>query len=582
MRVIATAGHVDHGKSTLVWGLTGTDPDRLAEEKIRGLTIDLGFASFILPSGQEVGFVDVPGHGRLVKNMLAGVSTVDACLFVVAATEGWKEQSEEHLRILELLGIARGVVALTKVGDLTEDLRELAALEIGDHLRGTFLDGAEIVPVDVPAGIGVIPLQNALDRLVAGTPPAPDRARPRLWVDRSFAIRGAGPVLTGTLTGGQLAVNDELLIEPDHRRVRVRGLQSHHHRLDTAEPGRRLAVNVAGVSHHEVTRGHVLVRPGQWHLTAVLDASFRVLASVEHPVSDRGAFAAYIGSGDFPVRLRVLGRQRNIEPGRSGTVRMWLGGRAPLPLLPGDRFVLRELGRGETIGGGQVLDVDPVLPARRAHPTASVERVIAERGWIDGDELERLTGERRPATVDRWVMAPDALDAVRQHITDAAAAAGRSGIDVASLSEIQRAVLSSGLPEVKVTGDRVVPAAEANAELSAAAQLVLTALNAEPWSPPDIPPGDRGARRELERAGLVIQAGDQWFSSSAVDKAVAVLAGLLAERPEGVTVSEVRETLCTSRKYALPLLAYLDATGVTRRRGDVRIAGPRLTSRALG
>jgi selenocysteine-specific elongation factor len=579
MRVIATAGHVDHGKSTLVWGLTGTDPDRLAEEKIRGLTIDLGFASFVLPSGEEVGFVDVPGHGRLVKNMLAGVSAVDACLFVVAATEGWKEQSEEHLRILELLGIARGVVALTKVGDFSDELRELAALEVADHLRGTFLDGCEIVPVDVPAGIGIAALRSALDRLVVVTPPAPDRARPRLWVDRSFAIRGAGPVLTGTLTGGRLAVNDELVIEPDHRRVRVRGLQSHHHRLDLADPGRRLAVNVTGVSHHEVTRGRALVRPGQWHLTAVLDASLLVLASVERPVSDRGAFAAYIGSGDFPARLRVLGPDRNIEPGQSGTVRMWLGGRVPLPLLPGDRYVLRELGRGETLGGGQVLDVDPILPAGRANPSLSVERVIAERGWIDADQLERLTGECRPATVDRWVMAPDALDAVRQQIADAAAVAGRTGIDVASLSEIERAVLSSGLPAVKVTGDRVVAAAEANTELSAAAQRVLMELNAEPWSPPDIALGDRGARRELERAGLVIQAGDLWFSSSAVDAAVAVLAGLLAQRPEGLTVSEVREALGTSRKYALPLLAHLDANGVTRRRGDVRIAGPRLTSR---
>jgi selenocysteine-specific elongation factor len=209
----------------------------------------------------------------------------------------------------------------------------------------------------------------------------------------------------------------------------------------------------------------------------------------------------------------------------------------------------------------------------------SVERVIAERGWIDGDQLERLTGERRPATVDRWVMAPDALDTVRQHITDAAAAAGRSGIDVASLSEIQRAVLNAGLPAVKVTGDRAVPAGEASADLSTAAQRVLVALDAEPWSPPEIAPGDRVARRELERAGLVIQAGELWFSASAVDKAIAVLAGLLALRPEGVTVSEVREALGTSRKYTLPLLAHLDATGLTRRRGDVRIAGPRLTSR---
>src|SRR5579863_9692021 len=192
MRVIATAGHVDHGKSTLVRALTGTDPDRWAEEKARGLTIDLGFASTTLPSGRDVGFVDVPGHGRFVKNMLAGVSAVDACLFVVAATEGWKAQSEEHLRILELLGITRGMVALTKVGALDDDDRQLAAWEVSDRLAGSFLAGAEMVAVDVPAGIGVDELREALDRLVAATAGAVDRDRPRLWVDRSFAVRGAG------------------------------------------------------------------------------------------------------------------------------------------------------------------------------------------------------------------------------------------------------------------------------------------------------------------------------------------------------------------------------------------------------
>jgi selenocysteine-specific elongation factor len=579
MRVIATAGHVDHGKSTLVWGLTGTDPDRLAEEKVRGLTIDLGFASFTLPSGEEVGFVDVPGHGRLVKNMLAGVSTVDACLFVVAATEGWKEQTEEHLRILELLGIARGVIALTKVGLLDADERELAALDVSDHLRGSFLAGAEMVPVDVPAGIGVESLRGALDRLVASTPPAPDHGRPRLWVDRSFSIRGAGPVLTGTLTGGRLAVNDDLVIEPDHHRVRIRGLQSHYRRLEEAEPGRRLAVNLTGVSHHEVSRGQALVRPGDWHLTRMLDASLHVLVSVEHPVSDRGAFAAYIGSGDFPVRLRVLGSERSVEPGQSGAVRLWLGGLVPLPLLPGDRYVLRELGRGETVGGGEVLDVDPVLPLRRAAPTISAERVIAERGWVDADLLEQLTGERRPPTVDRWVMAPDLLEETRRRIIDATTTAGSTGVDVASLSEIQRAVLGAGLPGVTLRGDRVVMADAVDAELSTAAKRVLAELAASPWAPPDVPRQDRGAVRELERAGLAVAVGDLWFSAQAVDAAVGVIAGLLNQYPDGFTVSAAREALGTTRKYAMPLLAHLDSTGVTRRRGDIRIGGPRLAPR---
>jgi selenocysteine-specific elongation factor len=579
MRVIATAGHVDHGKSTLVWGLTGTDPDRLAEEKSRGLTIDLGFAFTTLPSGQEVGFVDVPGHGRLVKNMLAGVSAVDACLFVIAATEGWKAQSEEHLRILELLGIDRGVVAMTKVGLVSDDERELALLEIADRLRGSFLAAAEVVPVDVPAGIGVDALRTALDRLVAATPPAPDRGRPRLWADRSFAIRGAGTVLTGTLIDGSLALNDELAIEPGHHPVRVRGLQTHHRRLETAPPGRRLAVNLTGVGHRDVTRGQALVRPGQWYLSSVIDVSLRVLESVPHPVSDRGAFAVYIGSGDFPVRLRVLGGRPQIEPGESGQARMWLRGRIPLPLLPGDRYVLRELGRGETVGGGEVLDVEPVLPPRQAAPTISAARIVAERGWIDADYLERLTGERLPPTVDRWVMAPAALDELRRQIAEAVRDAGSTGIALASLSEIQRAVIATGLPGITVTADRVMETAAVSTELSAAATRTLAALAASPWSPPAMSPADRGALRELERAGLAVEVGDLWFSAAAVDEAVVVLAELLAEHPEGVTVSLAREALGSSRKYVMPLLAHLDATGMTRRRGDVRIPGPRLASK---
>ena len=275
MRVIATAGHVDHGKSTLVWALTGTDPDRWEAEKTRGMTIDLGFASTTLPSGREVGFVDVPGHGRFLKNMLAGVSEVDACLFVVAATEGWMAQSEEHLRILELFGLSHGVIALTKVGLVDEEVLELATLEIAERLEGTFLSGAETVGVDVPAGVGLDALRSALDRLVAATPAAVDRGRPRLWIDRSFPVRGAGTVVTGTLGGGRVSVGDELLVGPASQPVRVRGLQSHYHSLASAEPGRRLAVNLTGVGHQQVGRGHALVRPGQWQLTRTVDASLR-------------------------------------------------------------------------------------------------------------------------------------------------------------------------------------------------------------------------------------------------------------------------------------------------------------------
>src|SRR6476646_2804034 len=243
MLLVTTAGHVDHGKSSLVRMLTGTDPDRFAEEQRRGMTIDLGFAHTTLPSGTEVSFVDVPGHVRFIKNMLAGVGTVDACVFVVAATEGWKPQSEEHLRILELLGLRHGVVALTKVGLADDDLIDLARLDVAEHVAGTFLEAAEVVGVDAPAGLGVADLVAALDRLTASTPRSTDRDRPRLWVDRVFAARGSGTVVTGTLGGGSLAVDDELVLLPRGRSVRVRGLQSLHQRADRVGPGHRTAVN---------------------------------------------------------------------------------------------------------------------------------------------------------------------------------------------------------------------------------------------------------------------------------------------------------------------------------------------------
>ena len=440
MHVVATAGHVDHGKSTLVLTLTGMDPDRFAEEKTRGLTIDLGFAWTKLPSGRELAFVDVPGHVRFIKNMLAGVGAVDACLFVVAATEGWKPQSEEHLRILELLGIDRGIVALTKVGLVDDEWRELAQLELADHLRGSFLETAEVVEVDALAGSGVAGLQAALDALLAKTPTAVDRGRVRLWVDRSFAAKGSGTVVTGTLAGGSLSVDDDLVLVPGGRKARVRALQSHKSGLAVATPGRRLAVNLAGVHHDQVERGHALVRADQWEPTKVLDCALTVLGSLDHDVSRRGAYQAYIGSGEHPVRLRVLGGEA-LAPGSTGFVRLHLP--SAVPLLPGDRLVLRESGRGETVGGGEVLDVAPVLPAYKARPSRSVDRVIAERGWVEADLLERLTGERRAPTMGRWVADPAAMVDAEARVRAAIDDAGPLGLDVAALSERDRAVLDT-------------------------------------------------------------------------------------------------------------------------------------------
>ena len=569
MHVVGTAGHVDHGKSTLVLALTGIDPDRLAEEKARGLTIDLGFAWATLPSGRDLAFVDVPGHVRFLKNMLAGVGAIDACLFVVAATEGWKPQSEEHLRILELLGVTHGLVALTKVATVDDDHREIARLDVIDRVTGTFLEHAELVDVDAPAGVGLDALRAALDRLLAGTPFATDSDRPRLWVDRVFAAKGSGTVVTGTLTGGAIAVDDELVVLPSNLRGRVRALQSLKRAHERIGPGHRVAVNLSGVSHDRLARGDALVRSRQWRPTRTVDASLRVLRALQHDVSRRGAYAAYVGSGEHAVRVRVLGTDA-IEPGGEGFVRLHLP--VALPLVPGDRFVLREFGRDETVGGGEVLDVAPVLPASKAHPSRSVDRVLAERGWLEADELERLTGEHRPPTLGRWVVAPEALAETQDRVRGAVEQAGPLGVDVATFDDHERASLAT-LEGVTVEGGR---ARRTAVDDPLAAHPYLAALEQAAFTPPEPEGVPRVELRELVRRGLVIERDGCYFAAAAIDAAARVIASLLATSPEGVTVAQVRDALSTTRKHALPLLAHLDATGVTRRRGDVRIAGPRL------
>jgi selenocysteine-specific elongation factor len=407
--VIGTAGHVDHGKSALVLALTGTDPDRLAEEKARGLTIDLGFAWSSLPSGREVGFVDVPGHERFVHNMLAGVGGVDCALFVVDASEGWRPQSAEHLAILDLLGIATGVVALSKV-DLVDDATRASVAEaVAARLAGTSLAGAAIVPTSAPNGLGLDELRTALDRALDRVPEPPDRGRPRLAVDRVFSVRGSGTVVTGTLIGGSFRPDIEAELLPAGRRVRIRALQSHGRPVTVADPARRLAVNLAGVATDEVNRGDVLVLPKQWRPTTTVDCRLRCLAGAPAPLRGRGAYLLYAGAAETATRLQPLDTHE-VRPGEVALVRLHL--EHPLVLDLGEPVVLRDAGRDETVGGGTVLDP---FPLSQVHGTAArvrrveeleareealrlddraglLERVLAERGSVARSDLPMLVG----------------------------------------------------------------------------------------------------------------------------------------------------------------------------------------------
>ncbi|MEO6123329.1 MAG: selenocysteine-specific translation elongation factor [Ilumatobacteraceae bacterium] len=569
MRVIATAGHVDHGKSSLVLALTGTDPDRFAEEKRRGLTIDIGFAHTTLPSGAEISIIDVPGHVRFLRNMLAGVGGIDACLFVVAATEGWKPQSEEHLRILQLLGVRHGVIALTKVDLVDDEWREIATLELLDHLAGTFLADAPIVEVAAPSGIGLDTLRSALDDLVAVAPAAIDRGRPRLWVDRVFAAKGSGTVVTGTLTGGILAVDDHVSVGTAHADVRIRSIQSHGSTATTIQPGNRVALNLSGVEHTEVGRGDAIVRPQQWLPTSRFDAQLSVLDRLDHDVSRRGAFTAYIGSGEFTVSVRVLGDEA-ITPGTDGLVRIHLP--HVLPLLPGDRFILRESGRSETVGGGEVLDIHPVLSAAKARPDRDPDRVVGERGWVTAIDYARLIGVERAPVIGSWIVLPEQLAAAEATVRQRLAAAGPLGLDISALDEHERAVLTT-LADVTIDQGIARPA-EVKDPL--ADHPYLASLLAGGYSPPDPAGVDRAELRQLVKRNLVVERDGVCYHPSTIDAAAAVAAGLLGVGPDGFTVSQFRDAIGSTRKHVLPLLAELDARAVTRRRDDVRIGGPRL------
>ncbi|MBP8210388.1 MAG: selenocysteine-specific translation elongation factor [Ilumatobacteraceae bacterium] len=567
MRVVATAGHVDHGKSSLVQALTGTNPDRFEEERRRGLTIDLGFAHTLLGNGEGVSFIDVPGHVRFLRNMLAGVGGVDACMFVVAATEGWKPQSEEHLRILELVGLQHGFVALTKADLVDDEWRELQEMDVRDHLAGTFLAEAPIVAVSATTGEGIDAVRAALATLVATTPAAIDRGRPRLWIDRVFAAKGSGTVITGTLTGGTVRTDDQL--HAGGHPVRVRSVQSHGDRHDSIGPGNRVALNLVGVDHTDLHRGDAVVTPAQWRPTRRFDAGLTVLASLAHVVSRRGAYAAYIGSGEFPVKLRVLGSE-SIRPGGAGLVRLHLA--TELPLMPGDRFVLRESGRDETVGGGEVLDVAPVRPASKAQPDRDVDRVIDERGWVTLDDLEALTGERRTATVAHWVVSPSALAATQHALRQRVAAASELGLDIALLDDRERAAIAT-LDGVAVEAGRARPVA---AKDPLADHPFVAALLAGGTAPPDPAGVDKAQLRELVRRTLVVERDGLYFHPRAIETAAHAAAGLLRTNPTGFTMSQFREALGNTRKHAVPLATEMDARGITRRRDDVRIAGPKL------
>jgi selenocysteine-specific elongation factor len=369
MHVIGTAGHVDHGKSTLVLALTGIDPDRLREEKEREMTIDLGFAWLTLPNDEPVGIVDVPGHRDFIENMLAGVGGIDAALFVVAADEGVMPQTKEHLAIIDLLGIDKGVVALTKIDLLDADERqewiELVSADVTKTMAGTVLQNAPIIPVSARTGHGLDQLLEALQKTLRAAEPRRDRGHPRLPVDRVFTISGFGTVVTGTLVDGCFEVGQEVVVLPSGKRARIRGLQTHKTKVEQAVPGSRVAMNLSGIGKTDIMRGDVVATPGWLHATILTDVQLRHLSTAPRPLRHNTELKFFSGAAEVEAYVRLLGQDRLI-PGETGWAQLRL--QKPVALVKGDRFIVRIPSPAATVGGGIIVDPHPGRRHRRFRP----------------------------------------------------------------------------------------------------------------------------------------------------------------------------------------------------------------------
>jgi selenocysteine-specific elongation factor len=611
MYVIGTAGHVDHGKSTLVKTLTGIDPDRWAEEQRREMTIDLGFAWLDLPSGRAVSLIDVPGHERFIKNMLAGVGGLDAALLVVAADESLMPQTREHIAILDLLDVRHGVVALTKADLVDDDWLELVREEVAEGLRGTSLEGFAIVPVSARSGRGIPELLAALDAALDATPARGGaRGAPRLPVDRSFTIGGFGTVVTGTLIDGPLSVGQELAVLPAGLRARVRGLQTHNRRGETALPGTRVAVNLAGVHHTEVGRGDVLAPPDALRPTALLDLRLRVLPDAPAPIAQNDALDLFAGAAEVPCRITLLDAEA-LEPGASGWAQLRL--ERPVAVARGDRVILRVPSPSRTVAGGTVTDTAP-----RRHRRFRPEVIAALETLSRGDPAELLLqalGDGPPVPLDEaaagmgaalardvaarlaaegalvplgdlavsaagWAKLADRLgptlrafhsrfplrqgmprEELRQKLRLAPRALGPVLEEAASRGLVGRDDVS-----VWLAGHDPQPAPAARRALDAA----LAAMRRAPYSPPAPDLDGELLAWALERRLLVRVAPDVFLLPETYDELERWVRAAIAEAGS-VGVGQLRDRFGSSRKYALAFLEHLDERKVTRREGEGRV-----------
>jgi selenocysteine-specific elongation factor len=636
--IMGTAGHVDHGKTTLVKALTGVDLDTLPEEKERGLTISLGFTSFDTPSGHRIGVVDVPGHRRFVKTMLAGAHGLDFVLFLVAADDSVMPQTREHLQILRLLGVERGIIALTKIDLVEEDLREMVKEEVRELVAGTFLEDAPLIPVSSMTGQGMQELIEAVDGLSADVRPRERGAYFRLFVDRAFTVAGAGTVITGTALAGSVSPGDELEILPKGGRARVRKIEVHGESVERARAGQRTAVNLRLTDKASVSRGDMLAAPGKITSTYMVDARLEVLDSYPRAVAHWTRVRFYLGTLEAFGRVVLLDTEQ-VAPGDSAYVQIRL--ESPIPAVAGDPFIARDFSSSWTIGGGRILDAHPTKHKRkRSLVVSDLER--REKGYLEevveleakkagyfvarnqiataldapadrlGQAASALSGEGKiiilPPKKSPWVIHQEAWDRLVSRILEilkehhASLPQLETGLSEQELRERISRSAGAELPEEpfrhalqRLVDEKAIKQVEATYALSehfaslgeddqAALAKIRAAYSENPLAPPatDELYENSGLPRQVVRGFLdkLLKEGDLLrVSREFLFEARSIDAARdkvieFIKNNGQMTVAQFRDLVGTTRKYAIPILNFFDNQGYTERDGDYRRLGP--------
>ena len=626
MHIVGTAGHVDHGKSTLISALTGTNPDRLKEEIAREMTIDLGFASMTLPGGETIGIIDVPGHRDFVGNMLSGIGGIDAVLLVIAANEGVSAQTREHLAILDLLEISRGLIVLTKC-DLVQDRDwlELVELEALDLVAGTNLQNAPVLRVSAQTGEGLDQLKEKLAELLAETPPKRDLNRPRLPVDRVFTLSGFGTIVTGTLLDGSFTLGDEVVCLPGGKTGRIRGLQNHNRKLQKVTPGYRTAINLNNLSKEDINRGDVIALPGTYTPTTRVDASIRLVHDAITDIKHNMNLKFFAGASETLARVRLLGVE-TLAPGEDGFVQLELDD--PLVAIRGDHYVLRLPSPAATIGGGVILDTQPTRRYRRfdevtltrleqlrvgkradlvmqalgrllvtnlaaltSHTSLPAEELASQLSELEnaGDVIF-LSRHSNPAKTqlissENWQsLSKHFLNALTEFHHDNPLKAGISREQLKSglkLSQEQFDLALGLLNQQGALKERgtLVWAASHNILLTprqeAQAASFLEKFKQSPYSPPDVDEAEAELGPDLLE-GLIgtnrlVRVSDSVLFSPEAIEAMKSWTQSAIKANGSVSLAQFRDHFQTSRKYAAAFLEYLDSIGYTLRKGDVRV-----------